>query len=633
MRRGELVSKQEQIALSSLLKLASSHLRSVLLAVGSVMAISNAAAAGVAMSKTVQTKLVPQLENLVARLDAERGQMQLAGVRVLEASDKFLPGKIALGIGDLVDAHAKTDPKALKRDLAAFSSLADLTVSMDNHTWGIYYYLLALRKLQVAGLLDQAVSPATLERLKRQLDWRTFVRVPEYTLIDLPTNYYGVAFGVSRLRFLLGWEDEAGSKRLLSELMDHYRRYSGVYGFSDETDGEGRFDRYSILLIAEICERFMETGMPVTDELKGMLRRSTDIALVLANPRGDGFSYGRSLGPYGDTAALEILTAASSLGVLTPDEQVHAYAYSSQIAAKYADFWVNPATQSVDMWDQGRATDGYRAKNRILGENFSLLHQLMAANQRWEESGFKDKAPAADLQQWVAKTQPISRLVWFAKSDYDRALVLHRDGATLFSLPFINGGGGQYENSPYYALPFAQGLVAGTPDSGAAQPQLLPKIELDDGTQLLPAAYFKNVQTRTVDGSFVASVHQDELARLGGKKPTKDSRVQVDTTYRFEAGKVVRIDRYSAKDGQKVKKLTVDFAAFSDQPHQDGLVTEFASGRVTRFEVTGLDKCQANPASDRERSPEGPMKTHIHCEKLDFELRAPLMVTWALSYH
>jgi hypothetical protein len=601
-----------------------------------LLAINGAAIAApqeVAMNRTVQARLVPQLSQLVARLAAERDQMRLDGVRVLEASDKFLPGKIALGISDLVDVHVRTDPQALDKDLADFGALADLTVDMDNHTWGIYYYALALRKLQMAGLLDRAVSAPTLERLKHGLDWRSFVRVPEYTLIDLPTNYYGVAFGVARLRFLLGWEDESGSKRLLTELMDHYRRYSGAYGFSDETDGEGRFDRYSILLVAEICERFMETGMPVTDEIKGMLRRSADIALAMANPRGDGFSYGRSLGPYGDTAALEILTAASSLGVLTRDEQVHAYAYSSAIVAKYADFWINPATRSVDMWDQGRATDGYRAKNRILGENFSLLHQLMAANQRWDASGFKDRAPVADLQRWVDRTQPRSRLVWFARGDHDRALVLHRDGATLFSLPFINGGGGQFDNGPYYALPFAQGLVAGTPDSGAAQPQLLPKFELDDGTQLLPVAYFKGIETHTAGGAFIASAHQDELARLGGKKPVADARLQVDTTYRFEPGEVVRVDVYRAKDGQKVRRLSLDFAAFSDQPRQQGLVTDFASGRVTRFEVGGLDTCQAAPASDRERSPEGPMKTHIHCEKLDFELSAPLTVTWTLSFH
>jgi hypothetical protein len=619
--------------LSSLLKSTSYALRYILPANMLTLAFCSTAFAGDAMNQTVQSRLVPQLHDLLSQLEAERGQMQLDGVHVLDASDKFLPGKIALGMSDLIDAHATSDPAALKQDLVAFRSLADLTVGMDNHTWGIYYYLLALRKLQAAGLLEQAVSPATLGRLKQDLDWRHFVRVPEFTLIDLPTNYYGVAFGVARLRFLLGWEDEAGSQRLLARMMDHYRRFSGTYGFSDETDGEGRFDRYSILLIAEICERFMETGMPVTDEIKGLLRRSVDIALMLANTRGDGFSFGRSLGPYGDTAPLEILTAASALGVLTPDEQVHAYAYAGHIVDKYADFWFNPAIHSVDMWNQGRRTDNYRAKNRILGENFSLLHQLMAANQRWNASGFKDKTPVADLQAWVAKTQPASKLVWFAKGEYDRALVMWRDDATLFSLPFINGGSGQHANSPYYALPFAQGLVAGTPDSGAAQPQLLPKFELDDGTQLLPTAFFRNIATRSDGKLFSATAHQDELARLGQAKPVKDGRIQVDTTYRFEPGRIVRVDRYTAKAALNVKKLTLDFASFSERPRQDGLATEFASGRVSRFEVTGLDRCQAGPAGAQDRSPEGAMQTHIHCEKLDFELSAPLTVTWTLSYH
>ena len=619
--------------MSSLSKSTSYALRHILLANMLMLAFCSTAFAAGAMNQTVQSRLVPQLHDLLSQLEAERGRMQLDGVHVLDASDKFLPGKIALGMSDLIDAHATSDPAALKQDLVAFRSLADLTVGMDNHTWGIYYYLLALRKLQAAGLLEQAVSPVTLGRLKQHLDWRSFVRVPEFTLIDLPTNYYGVAFGVARLRFLLGWEDESGSQRLLARMMDHYRLFSGAYGFSDETDGEGRFDRYSILLIAEICERFMETGMPVTDEIKGLLRHSADIALMLANTRGDGFSFGRSLGPYGDTAPLEILTAASALGVLTPDEQVHAYAYASRIVDKYADFWFDPAIHSVDMWNQGRRTDNYRGKNRILGENFSLLHQLMSANQLWDVGGFKDKTPVADLQAWVDKTQPAFQLVWFAKGEYDRALVMWRDDATLFSLPFISGGSGQHANGPYYALPFAQGLVAGTPDSGAAQAQLLPKFDLDDGTQLLPTAFFKDIEAHDDGGHFGVTAHQDELARLGQVKPVKDARIQVDTTYRFEPGKIVRVDRFTAKAALKVKKLALDFASFSGQPRQDGLTTEFASGRVARFEVTGLDRCQAGPASAQDRAPEGAMQTHIHCERLDFELSAPLTVTWTLSYH
>ena len=114
----------------------------------------------------------------------------------------------------------------------------------------------------------------------------------------------------------MGWEDDAGSRRLLQEIVDHYQQYSGEYGFSDETDGAGRFDRYSVLLIGEICERLIETDMPITPQLKGWLRKSADLVLVNLNARGDGFSYGRSIGPYADTAFLEVLSAAAYFDVL-----------------------------------------------------------------------------------------------------------------------------------------------------------------------------------------------------------------------------------------------------------------------------------------------------------------------------
>ena len=88
------------------------------------------------------------------------------------------------------------------------------------------------------------MRPATLAKLRAKLDWRRFVR-PDLTLIDLPNNYYGVAFSIARLRYLLGWEDAAASEQLLARTLDHYRNYSGDYGFADETEGKGRFDRYS----------------------------------------------------------------------------------------------------------------------------------------------------------------------------------------------------------------------------------------------------------------------------------------------------------------------------------------------------------------------------------------------------
>ena len=601
------------------------------------------------MQQLVDTRLIPQLDELVGQLDRDQAQMKLDGVAVFRSGDKFLPGKIALGLSDLIGTQgAGRHSQALQGQLRGFRRIADLTVGMKNETWGIYYYLLALNELNRAGLLDQAVSPATLERLKKQLDWRRFVQPQDLTLIHLPANYYGVAFGVARLRFLLGWEEEASSQRLLSKMLDHYRRYSGAFGFSDETDGEGRFDRYSILLIAEICERFMETGLAVTDELKAMLRKSVDVALLMANPRGDGFSYGRSLGPYADTAPLEILSVAAALNVLSPEEKTYAYAYSTRIVAKYADFWFDPAIHSVDMWNHGRRTDRYRNKDRILGENFSLLHQLIVANARWNLAGCEGRVPAPDLPDWAQRTQPAFKLVWFARGEYERALAVIRQGRTdktrevIFSLPLINGGAGQFANDPYYPVPFAQQLVAGTPDSDGARPQLLPEFELADGTKLLGTSFIQNIKADDDgDGGEEGkdrSVHrvsysQDRLARLGQPAPVGDPRITLETVYRFEAGRVIRSDRYTPSQPLRIRRLSLDFASFSTQAQVDGLSTRFGTGRVQRFAVSGLDRCELQPASADDQSPEGPMPSHIACEKLNFDMRQPLTVSWTLDYH
>ena len=219
--------------------------------------------------------------------------------------------------------------------------------------------------------------------------------MPEYTLIDLPTNYLGVAFSIARLRMLLGWEDESGARDLLAKITDHYQRYSGEYGFSDETDGAGRFDRYSVLLIGELAERLIESEMEATPQLKGWLRKSADLVLVSLNRQGDGFNYGRSIGPYADTAFLEVLAAAAYFDVLTPAEKDMAYAFATRAVRKYVDFWLDADMRSVNMWDKGRATDEYRNKSRILGENFSLADQLVKTNEMWNRIGYRNRAPSA----------------------------------------------------------------------------------------------------------------------------------------------------------------------------------------------------------------------------------------------
>ncbi|VXB33322.1 hypothetical protein [Massilia sp. 9I] len=603
-----------------------------LLAAASLLAVPASAQVTPPLQRSVE-QAYPQLEYLFQKLTKERAGMTMEGRESFKAKDKFLPGKVATGLADVLLHLPKDDPR-LAGMLRDYAEIADLTIGMDNETWGIYYYIGALHRLKQAGLLERAVRPETLEALRKKLDWRTFVRTPSYELINLPTNYYGVAFSIARLRMLMGWEDTAGSEVLLDKMLKHYAAYSGEFGFSDETDGQGRFDRYSILLAAEICERFIETGLEVTPELKALLRKSADVALNSATADGSGFTMGRSLGPYGETAMLEILSTAAYLGVLSLEEKEYAYAYSSRIAERYMKFWYNPEIHSVDMWNGGRRTDTYRGKHRILGENFSLLHQLIATNEMWNKAGMKDIVPRKDLANWLERTRPKFSLTRFARGEYDRALAIWRDKGHVFSLSIINGGQSQHDNSPYFPLPFANNVISGVADSGPENSQLLPKFTLADGSELIATAWMKDIQATPRGAGQAVTYRQDAVSKLGKNLPIKDGRIRVETEYSLQPGAITRTDRYIPSAPLEVSKLTLDFPSFSSGATVEGNTVRFKEGAVQAFEVSGLSSCTAQPTAGSElyRAPYGQMNTIVRCSSGAFSMREPLVVRWTIRY-
>ncbi len=581
------------------------------------------------MDQTVEQRLMPQLEALLHQLLREKRAMRLDGVPVFDSGDKFLPGKIASGLSYLLLDTPGTDPR-LADYLAGFREIADLTIDDDNHSWGIYYYISALYQLKKAGLLDRAVSPATLARLRDKLDWRHFVDARTLKLIDLPNNYYGVAFSVARLRYLLGWEDKAASEALLARMLDHYRRYSGAYGFADETDGEGRFDRYSVLLIGEIAQRFVETGMTPSAEVKGWLRKSATLMLLRANLTGEGWEYGRSIGAYGETAFLEVLTAAARLGVLSARERDMAYAFSSRIAARYADFWLDPKTGSVNLWDDGRRTDAYRGKHRILGENLSLARQYIYTNAIWNDLGYRRAVPSAGYAAWL-KTLPPVTLTWFARGDHDRALLTLRDGDHVLGLPMINGAEGQHMHNPYFPFPFSPGMLQGSADAGF--PQLTPRLRLVDGSVLMPLAWFRDIKLVRRGKRTVLSWRMDALDRMGGKDTVADRRVTVETRYEFVPGRVTRTDTYRAAAPIDLAGIDLEFAGFSGQASGEGASIGFAAGEVRSFAASGFDRCETGAAKGADyRAPTGAFTSLTRCTLAPRRLAGPLTLGWTLSY-
>ena len=593
------------------------------------------------LNTIVSKKILPQIDRFFDQLVAQKLDTTIDGVKVFAptSGDKFLPGKVAIGMSYLLLNTPATDPKFASY-LAGYREIADFTIDTTNESWGIYYYTSALVKLQKAGLLDQAVSPETLAKLRTKLDYRTFVRA-DYSLINLPTNYYGVAFSIARLRYLLGWESAEASEVLLQKMMSHYKTFS-AFGFSDETDGSGRFDRYSILLIGEIMQRLIETGMePSADDLallRGWLRQSVDVIKVRLNPAGNGVDFGRSLAAYGDTAFTEVLSAAAHLNVLTAEEKDVAYAFATRIAAKYVEFWYDEEMQSLNMWEKGRRVDSYRGKARILGENLSLSHQLIYTANLWNADGYGRKAPIS-TNQFVAylNTQPRSTLTKFAGFDgqpatYDRGLVTYRDGMRVFSLPLVNGATTYHRTNPYFAVPHSYNMLSGVADT--RWPQLQPHFTMSNNQTLISAAYIKNVQTQEIGNTLKVNYSQDALDRTTGNEPVKDTRITSTTEYTFAPGQITRTDTYTPTGSQGISKIELEFGSFSSGVTQAGKQFTYASGDVTGFELEGLATCTWADVSNNVdyNTPTGPLKTSIRCSSPAGTLNAPLVIKWTLKY-
>jgi hypothetical protein len=57
--------------------------------------------------------------------------------------------------------------------------------------------------------------------------------------------------------------------------------------------------------------------------------------------------YGRSIRPYGDSASMEVLTAAANAGVLSAQEMQVAYSFIYKAAYRFDTFWYDPSNRTL----------------------------------------------------------------------------------------------------------------------------------------------------------------------------------------------------------------------------------------------------------------------------------------------
>lgn len=565
------------------------------------------------------------------KIAEEKESITIDGVPGYNEKAQFVGGKVinlcsyaALFLGDNEEERQK-----MKQ---ALGGIIDMCSGMEMETWGILNALTGLYRLKTAGVYEEVVSRQARQIFQKCLDWHTFVDESQgYALIDKPTNYYGVAFGIARLRELLGWDQPGHSRILLDCLLDHISRYSGAFGFMDETKGEGRFDRYSILIPAEITELVLKTGFEEPDLIRRMLKKSTQIVLQMANEKGWGFSYGRSIGAYGETAALQILAAAARLGeILTKEEETLAFAYSVQIIRKMVLFWYDEDMQSINLWDKGRRTDGYRNKNRILGENLSLSMQMVDVVEQWERLGYDFYKEVS----WPAETG-LKEVFFtrFAQNECDRGLIIYRKNGHVWSLPLLSGGTSYYDKDPYLPVPRENEVLEAVPD--VSHGALVPGLVMEDGTELMPICFFDSIEA---SGDREFQIRMSRMCQLGLQKPVpwgKEGEIEAVTTYRFLDDQIEREDVFLIKDGVPLKEIRLCFDTFSKEGVCNGAEVTFGAGAIQGIVTENYGNARMRPvesgAEDSFDTPHGPNQTQV-CWRRLWKGESQLRVSWKLRF-
>lgn len=610
------------------------------------------------MRQMIEGELRPIMESLFQRVLEGGLNLTIDGTPAYNEKAQFVGGKVINQVCYAVLELLKTE-----ESLKQLGDIIRMVSDMPMETWGILNGISGLYRLEKAGLLEKTVDEETLKKLKKSMDWRTFVDVDNhYALIHKPTNYYGVAFGIARHRELLGWEPEGHSRHLLDRLMEHIEAYSGELCFMDETPGEGRFDRYSILVPSELASQLLATGWEVPQKIRTMLTKSAHIFLQLANEDGLGFAYGRSIGAYGDTAALEVLSAAVEVpGILTEDEKEIAYGYSMKLLRHMVEFWYDTDMQSINMWDKGRKTDNYRNKNRILGENLSLCMQMINSFEHWEKAGYADHEICSDFSEKLKKLDTYT-YVPLAEGEFERGLAIVRDRRNIWSLPLINGGQKYYDKDPYMPVPFQNLVLQGVPE--CTHGQLIPQLWMEDGRVLMPVSYIKKIVPEIGEDSMSITCQMDAMCRMGEgifvsgstemerslvdnsiagsseevQRPKRVEGISDEVRYTFTSNCIKREDTFTVTgdnaEGSQIKKVRLVLLTYSKDPKAEGATVQFGEGVLSRMSAQGYGDCSVSGALDdgSHDTPHGRLHAEVVWEKEAALQDGKLCVSWTMEY-
>ena len=453
------------------------------------------------------------LEYYVSLVDEGGEDTVIEGIRALDEKEKFVHGALVNATAQLYIHYVRENDPRAAQTLERLKKFIGFIKPHPCRTWGKLSVLRALASLKEAGLLD-VIEPETLEMLKEKTDYSDFYDKEEMRLRGAPSNYIQVAMSCAGYRELIGFENDGYCDAIKDTLLELMKN-GAIDGWMDEDPPYGRFDRYSLIVTSELSDNLDSLHKDFPDFAADNLRKMAKLCVFMANSKGDGVNYGRSLSCHGDCACVEALASAFRRDLVDEKDKDTAMAYSVKILEKTLDFWYDKKRRSFDIWWNGRSTNRYRQVHRVLEVNLDMAIHLLTTLKNFELAGLADYEPKADLSaptSWTPYEVP-----FIDDAERKAKTVVLRRKDTLVMLPLI-GLGSVYLNAAYQPYPSICGILEGAPE--AHMPYLVPEYVLADGTVARPIQFYTDIVTECVGGNVTVTA-KGTLAAIGEKFPTK----------------------------------------------------------------------------------------------------------------
>lgn len=453
------------------------------------------------------------LEYYVDMVDRGGEDTVFEGIRVLDEREKFVHGALVNATAQLYIHYVKENDKRADLTLQRLKKFIGFIEPHPCKTWGKLSVLRALAHLKKASLLD-SIAPETLEMLKEKTDYEDFFNKETLELKGAPTNYMQVAMACAGLRELIGFENDGYCDKIRDKFLSILKN-GAIDGWMDEQVPYGRFDRYSMLVTSELSDTMSDLNKEFPEFAADNLRKMAKLCVFMANNKGDGINYGRSLSCHGDGACVEALSSAFMRGLVDEADKDVAIAYSVKIIEKTLNFWYNSQKRSFDIWWNGRSTNRYRQVHRVLEVNLDMANHLLTTLNNFELAGLADSEPKTVIktpENWICKVVPFKE-----GADTTAKTVVLRKGDTVAMLPLI-GLGSLYFGAAYQPYPAICGILEGAPE--AQMPYLVPQYTLADGTLARPIQYYSDVSVSDENGNITVTA-KGTLCALGERLPSK----------------------------------------------------------------------------------------------------------------